>query len=80
MSKSARTNNRREEAIGWVILSLCGIAAFAGLAIGHKEITAFAFGALGIFLAGYVGMTVSDNYRMKARIRKASKRTAADMF
>lgn len=80
MSKSAETANRREDASAWVIFSLCGIAAFTGLVIGNKDLIAIAFITLGSLLAIYVGLTVADNFRMKARIRKASKRTAADMF
>lgn len=79
MSKSAKTPNRFEDVSVWVIFSLCGIAAFTGLAIDHKEVTAIAFITLGALLAINVGLVVADNYRMKARIRKASKRTAADV-
>lgn len=80
MSKSASTANRREDTIAWVVFSLCSIAAFVGLAIDHKEITLFAFVALGMLIARQITLVIADNYRMKARIRKASKRTAADMF
>jgi hypothetical protein len=79
MSKSAKTISRIEDISVWVIFLLCGIAAFTGLMIGHKEVTAIAFITLGAMLAIYVGMTATDHLRMKVRIRKASKRTAADM-
>jgi hypothetical protein len=70
---------RHETVIAWVVFAVCGIAAFTGLAIGHKEIIAVAFAGLLVFLAVYTALTFAATYRMRARIREASKRTAADM-
>lgn len=81
MAKMEKNTSRIEDVIVWGIFAACAVAAFVGLESGHKEVIAYAFIALGIFLAVYVFLTFGvSNYRMKARIRKASKRTAAEIF
>jgi hypothetical protein len=80
MAKFEEIFFRHETVVAWVVFAVCGLGAFTGLAIGHKEVIAVAFGGLMVFLAVYTVLTVAATYRIGARIRKASKRTPADMF
>lgn len=79
MAKFAEIFFRHETIIAWVVFAVCGVSAFIGLATGHKDVIAVAFGGLLVFLAVYAALTLATVYGMTARIRKASKRTAADM-
>lgn len=79
MGKFAEIFFRHETVIAWVVFAVCGLTAITGLATGHKEVIAVAFGGLLLFLATYVALTLTVTYQMGARIRKASKRTLADM-
>jgi hypothetical protein len=79
MDKFAEIFFRHEAVIAWVVFAVCGLSAFVGLAMGHKEIVAVAFGVLLAFLAVYVTLTLTMTHRMISRIHKARRR-AIDMF